>query len=140
MIIGIGFILKLPSHEPVMRLSELDGLSDHSHRALGSGSHNNLRSEEPHELTPLNAKWLCHGDHKRISLGCANHRKTNSRISACRLNDRLTRLELSGLFGRFDYSESQSVLDRTKRVECFNLHEKVHAPRRQTIDPHHRRI
>ena len=36
--------------------------------------------------------------------------------------------------------ESQSVLHRTKRIEGFNLDEEVDALRRQTIDPHHRRI
>ena len=108
--IGIGFILKLPGHEPAMGLGKLDGLVDHAYSALGGGSYDDLRSKKPHQLTPLDAKWLCHGDHKRISLGCANHGKTNSRISAGRLYDRLARLELSRLFGRLDYPESQSVL------------------------------
>ena len=138
--IGIGFILELPGHVPAMRFGKLDGLIDHANGALGGGSYNDLRSKEPHQLAPLDAEWLRHGDHKRIALGCANHGKANSRISACRLDDGLARLELSRLFGRLDHPESQSVLDRTKRIEGFNLHEKVHALRRQTVDPHHRRI
>ena len=108
--IGIGFILKLPSHEPAMRLGKLDGLGDHAHAALGGGSYDDLRPKEAHQLTPLHAKWLCHGHHKRISLGRANHGKTNPGISACRLYDRLAGLKLSRLFGRLDYPESQSVL------------------------------
>src|ERR1019366_7626191 len=108
--IGIGFILKLPCHVPAMRLGQLDGLIDHADSTLRGGSYNNLRSKEPHELAPLDAERLCHGDYKRIPLGCANHGKTNSRISACRFYDRLARLELSRLFGRLNYPESQSVL------------------------------
>src|SRR5271169_7091390 len=98
--IGIGFILKLPGHEPAMRLGKLDCFIDHAYGALSCGSYNDLRPKEPHELTPLNAKWLCHGEHKRVSLGCANHGKTDPGISACRLYHRLARLKLSRLFGR----------------------------------------
>src|ERR1700733_9583805 len=108
--IRIGFVLKLPSHEPSMCLGKLDGLTDHSYSTLSGGSYDDLRSKEPHELTALNAKWLCHGDHKRISLGRANHGKTNPGIPACRLYDGLARLKLSRLFGRLDYPEGQSVL------------------------------
>src|ERR1700674_1970864 len=108
--IGIGLILKLPRHEPAMRLGKLDGLVDHADRPLGGGSYNDLRSKEPHELAPLYAKRLCHGDYKRISLGCANHGKRNPRISACRLDDRLGGFKLSRFFSRFDDPESQSVL------------------------------
>src|SRR5450759_5682764 len=85
--VRIGFILKLPCHVPAMRFGKLDGLVDHAYSALGGGGYDDLRSKEPHELTPLDAKWLCHGDHQRISLGCANHGKTNPRISACRFYD-----------------------------------------------------
>src|ERR1700681_3913476 len=133
--IGIGFILKLPGHEPAMRLGKLDGLGDHAHTALSGGSYDDLRSKEAHQLAPLNAKRLCHGHHKRVSLGCANHGKTNPRVSACRLDDRLAGLKPSRLFGPLDDAQSQSVLDLAKRVEGFNLDEEVHALRRQTIDP-----
>src|ERR1700737_2614491 len=108
--IGIGLILKLPGHEPAMRLGKLNGLIDHADSPLSGGSYNDLRSKEPHELTPLYAERFCHGDYKRIPLGCANHGKANPRISACRLYDRLARFKLSRFFGRFDYPESQSVL------------------------------
>ena len=138
--IGIGFIFKLPGHEPAMRLGKLDGLVDHADGALGGGRDNHLCAKEPHQLAPFDAERLCHGNHKRISFGRANHGKTNSGISAGRLDDGLAGLELSGLFGRLDHPERQSVLYRTKRIEGFNLDEKVHAFRRQTIDPHHRRI
>src|SRR5258708_3581156 len=74
------------------------------------------------------------------SLGDADHGKTNPGISACLLYDRLARLKLARFFGRLDSPESQSVLDGTKRVEGLNFYEKIHALRRQTIDPHYRRI
>src|ERR1039457_4362833 len=41
---------------------------------------------EKKELKPIDAERLCHCEYKRIPLGCANHGKTNSRISACRLD------------------------------------------------------
>src|SRR5664279_1801302 len=116
-----------------MCLGKLDGLGDHAHTALGGGSYDDLRSKEAHQLAPLNAKWLCHGHHKRVSLGCANHGKTNPRISACRLDDCLAGLKLSRLFGRLDDAQSQSVLHGTKRVEGFNLDEEVHALRRLSL-------
>src|SRR5450631_2578622 len=121
--IGIGFIFKLPGHVPAMGLGEFDGLVDHSYGALGGGSYDDLGSKEPHQLAPLDAEWLRHGNHKRISLGCANHSKANSRISACRLYHRLAGLELARLFGGLDHPKRQSVLHRTKRVESFNFHE-----------------
>src|SRR5258708_18414129 len=125
--IGIGFILELPGHVPAVLLGKLDGLGDHADSPLGGGSYDHFRSKEPHELPPLDAKWLCHGDHKRVSLAGADHGKADSGISPCRLNDRLARLKLSGLFGRLDHPQSQSVLDGTKRVEGFNFYEKIHA-------------
>ena len=99
----IGFILKLPGHEPAVRFGELVGLGDHAHAALGGGSYDDLRPKEAHELAPLDAKWLGHSDHKRVSLGCANHGKANSRVSASGLDDGLAGLELTGLFGCLDH-------------------------------------
>src|SRR2546421_10721241 len=125
--VGIGFVLKLPGHEPAMLLGKLDGLVDHSYSALSSRRHNDLRSEKAHELASLDAKWFCHSKHKRISLRRANHCETDTGISACRLYDCLARLKLARLFGRLDYPESQSVLHRTKRVESFNLDENVYS-------------
>src|SRR5450631_2140420 len=75
-----------------------------------SGSQTTIFVSGRSELTPLDAKWFCHSDHQRVSLGCANHGKTDPRISACRLYDRLARLKLSRLFGGLDYPKSQSVL------------------------------
>src|SRR5436309_11471599 len=138
--IGIGFVLKLPGHEPAMRLCKLDRFVDHAYGALGGGSYDDLGSKKAHEFAPFNAEWLCHGDHKRISLGRANHRKTNSGVTAGGLNDRLARLELSGFFSRLDHAERQSVLDRPQRVESFDLDEKVYARRGQTIDANDRCI
>src|SRR5258706_16164699 len=135
--IGIGLVFELPCHEPAMCLGKLDALVDHAHTALRGGSYNDLRAKEPHQLASLDAEWFCHGDDKWISLGCANHGKTDSRISARRLYHRLAGLEFSRLFRGFDYPKRQSVLHRTKGVGGFDLHEKVHALRRQTIDPHH---
>src|SRR6266481_543457 len=109
--IGIGFILELPGHVPAVRLGKLDGLGDHADSPLGGGSYDHFRSKEPHELPPLDAKWLCHGDHKRVSLGGADHGETDPGISACRLYDRLARLELSRFFGCLDYPKGQSILD-----------------------------
>ena len=125
--VGIGFVFKLPGHEPAMLLRKLDGLVDHPYSALSTGRHNDLRSEKAHELAPLDTKWLCHGKHKGISLRRANHRETDTGIPACRLYDCLARLKLARLFGRLDYPESQSVLHRTKRVESFNLDENVYS-------------
>jgi hypothetical protein len=108
--IGIGFILKLPSHEPAMRLCKFDGLVDHSDSALGGGRYDDLGSKEPHKLTPLHAKWLRHRDDERVSLRGAHHGETNSCISAGRFDDCLTRLKISLPFRRLDYSEGQAVL------------------------------
>src|SRR5579871_3359422 len=110
MYIGIGLILELAGHEPAMRFGKLDGFIDHAHSALSGGSYDDLRSKKPHQLTPLDAEWLSHRDHKRVSLGCANHGKPDPRISARRLYDRLTGLKLSGLLSCLDDSESQSIL------------------------------
>src|SRR5437763_12436564 len=124
--VGIGFVLKLPGHEPTMLLRKLDCLVHHPYSALSSGRHNDLRSKKAHELAPLDAKWFRHSKHKRISLRRANHRETDSGIPACRLNDCLAWLKLARLFGRLDYPESQSVLHGTERVEGFNLDEDVY--------------
>src|SRR5436190_13176280 len=112
--VGIGFVFKLPGHEPAMLLGKLDGLVDHPYSALSSGRHNDLRSEKAHELAPFHTKWLCHSKHKRIPLRRANHRETDSGVSACRLDDCLAGLKLARLFGGLDYPESQSVLHRPK--------------------------
>src|SRR5260370_42532684 len=97
--VRIRFILKLPGHEPAVRLRKLDGLVDHPYGALGGGSYDDLRSEEPHELAPLNAESLGHGQHEGESLGCATRRKTDRRSSDCGLEDRLAGLKLYRFFG-----------------------------------------
>src|SRR3984893_8178005 len=138
--IRIGFILELPGHVPAVRLGKLDGLVDHADRPLGGGSYDDFRAKEPHQLPPLDAEWFRHGDHKRVPLGGADHGKTDPGISACRLYDRLAGLKLSRFFVRLHYPKSQSILELTKRLESFDVYEKVHALRRQTIDPHYRRV
>src|SRR4051794_37909976 len=122
--IGIGLIFKLPGHEPAMGLGELDRLLDHSDRAFSSGGDNDLCAQKPHQLAALDAEGLRHGDHKWISLSRANHSEADSGISAGRLDHGLARLELAGLFRRFDDAERQTVLYRTKWVEGFDLNEK----------------
>src|SRR4051794_26823082 len=138
--IRIGFVLKLPGHEPAVRLGQFDGLVDHAYRALGGRRYDHFRAEKTHQLAPLDAEWLCHGDHKRMSLGRANHRKANSRIAACGLNDRLARLEFSRFFSGLDHPKRQSILHRTKRVEGFDLDEEIYSGRRKAIDAHDGRV
>src|SRR4051812_23808061 len=108
--VGIGFVFKLPGHEPAMCLGKLDRLVDHSYGAFGGGRYDDLRAQKSHELAALDAERLGHGDHERIALGCANHGKTDPSISARRLDDRLARLKFSRFFGSFDYPKRQSVL------------------------------
>jgi hypothetical protein len=108
--IGIGFILELPGHEPAMGLGKLDGLVDHADGALGGGRDDHLGAKKAHQLAPLDAEWLRHGHHQRVSLGGADHGKTDAGISACRLDHGLTGLEFSGFFRRLDHAERQAVL------------------------------
>ena len=119
---------------------QLDGLVDHSYRALGGGSDDDFCAQKPHQPAPLDAERLRHGDHQRISLGGANHGKADSGVSAGRLDHGLAGLELSGFFRRLDDAERQPVLHRTERVEGFDFSEKIHIPGCQAVDSHHRRV
>jgi hypothetical protein len=105
-----------------------------------SAAGDDLHAEEAHQPAPLDAERLRHGHHKRVSLGRADHRKTDAGIAAGRFDYGLAGFELSGFFGRLDHAERQAVLHRAERVEGFNLDKKIDALRRQTIDPYYRRI
>ena len=138
--VGIGLVLELPRHEPAMGLGELDGLVDHADGALGRGRDDDLGAEEAHQLAPLDAEGLRHGDDQRIALGGADHGKADAGVAAGRLDHGLAGLQLAGFLRGLDHAEREAVLHRAERIEGFDLHVQVHALGRQPVDPHHRRV
>ncbi len=138
--IRVGLVLELPRHPPAMRLGKLDGLVDHADRALGRRRDHDLGAEEAHQLAPLDAESLRHGDDQRIALGGADHRKANAGVAAGRLDHGLARLQLAGFLRGLDHAEREAVFHRTERVEGFHFHEQVHAFGREPVDPHHGRV
>ena len=133
-IVGVGLVLELPGQEPAVRLGELDRLVDHADAALRLRRQDHLGAEKAHQPAPLDAELLGHRDHQRIALGGAHHREADAGVAAGRLDDGLAGLELTRLLGRLDDAQREAVLDRAQRVEGLDLHEEVHARRRQPVD------
>ena len=72
-------------------------LLDHADRALGGGRDHHLGAEEAHQLPPLDAERLGHGQDARIALRRADHGEADAGIAAGRLDDRLAGLQFARL-------------------------------------------
>jgi len=138
--VRIGFILELVAKEPAMLLGKLPGLCKHPRALLRGRCQHNPGAKEPHELAAFDAEILRHRHDKRIPLLGAHHCQADACISAGCLDDRLSGFQGAVAFGSFDHSESQPVLDRTKRVERLQLHVEVNVRRRKVIDLNRRSI
>ena len=126
--VGVGFVLELARQKPAARLGELEGLGDHAHAALRRRRQHHLGAEEAHQLAPLDAEGLRHGDDQRIALLRAHHRQPDAGIAGGRLDDGLSGLELPRLLGGLDDAEREAILDRAQRIERLDLDEQVDCP------------
>ena len=90
--LGIGVVLELPGQIPAIGVGQFDRLVDHADGALGGRRQDHLRAEETHQLAPLDAEGLGHGDDQRIALGRAHHRKPDTGVTAGRLDHGLAGL------------------------------------------------
>jgi hypothetical protein len=120
-------------------LRQLDGLGQHAGALLPRRREHHLRAEETHQLASFDAEVLGHHDHERIALARAHHRQADAGVSAGRLDHRLAGLERAAALGGLDDAEREPVLDRSERVEGFDLDVEVDVRRREPPDAHHRR-
>src|SRR5437660_2555482 len=116
-----------------MGLRELSGFCHHPHAAQSSRRKHHLRPEKAHELAPLDAEGLRHRDYQRIALLRAHHREANSSIAARGFDNCLARFQLPGALRGPDDAQGETVLHRTKGIECFDLYVEMHVRWREFI-------
>src|ERR1700733_5753794 len=138
--VRIGFVLELPCHEPAVGFGQFYGLFDHSDGPLGPGRQYNLRAAKAHQSPPFDGEGLGHRVDERIAFRGADHGEPEAGIAACRLDDGLAGLELSGLLGGLDHAQRQPVLDGAEWIERLDLHIEVDPVRGEAVDPNDRRM
>ena len=74
-----------------------------------------------HKIASFNAHGFRHCDNKSVTLCCCNRCKTDTRVTACRLNNYRVRLKFACLFCIFDNRLSNSVFNRACRIKVFKL-------------------
>ncbi len=132
--IGVRLVFELAAQEPAMLFCQLDRLGEHAAAFQCCRGQHDLGAEETHHLAPLDAEVLGHRHHERVALRRADHGEADAGVAARRLDDRLARLQRARLFGIFDDAQRQAVLDRTHRVEGFDLDVEIDALGRQLVD------
>src|SRR4051812_40038808 len=100
--VRIGFVLELAREKPAVRLRKLDSLFDHRHGSTCSRRQHHARAEETHELAALDAELFGHGDNEWIAFRGADHCKPDAGVATARLDDGLSRLELTRALRSFD--------------------------------------
>ena len=123
-----------------MGLGEFDRLVDHARTFFLGRGKNHLSAEKTHQSAALDAEAFRHCHDQRITLLGADHGEADARVAAGRLDYRLAGLQGAGFFGLLYYTKCEAILHRAQRIERLNLHEEVHARRRQLADPDNRRI
>src|SRR5688500_6927300 len=115
--VGISLVFELAREKPSVLFGELDRFLHHARTTRRRWRENDLRAEEAHQATPLDAERLGHRHDERISLGGAHHRESNTRVAARSLDHRLARLELAFTLGVLDYSEREAILPGAEWIE-----------------------
>ena len=138
--VGIGFVLELAGEKPAVSLREFDRFGDHAKASTCGRREHNLRPQEAHQLTPLHAKRLRHREDQRIPFLGAHHGQADPCVSARSLDNRLARLEPPRFLRIFNHTQSQTVLNGTKRIECLVFDKKVDVGRGQFVDLDHRSV
>src|SRR5215510_6316359 len=64
----------------------------------------------------------------------ADHCEPDAGVPARRLDDRLSRLEISHALPMRDHAEREAILHRAEWIERFDLHEEIDDVRRETVD------
>src|SRR5581483_5407361 len=75
-----------------------------------------------------------------VTLGGAHHRQSDARVTARRLDHRLSGLQRAVALGRLDDAEGEPVLHGAGRIEELGLDVDGHVPWRQRIDPYTRSV
>jgi hypothetical protein len=140
MVVGVGLVLELAGQEPAVGLGQLDRLVHHPGPAGRRGGEHHLGAEKAHQLPPLHAERLRHGDDQRIPLLGAHHGEADAGVAAGGLDHGLPRLEGPAPLGVLDHAEGEAVLDRAQGVERFDLDVQVDPGRRELADLDHRRV
>jgi hypothetical protein len=112
------------------------------HAARLAGQHQ-FRAICRHALATLDALIFRHHQNHPVAAHGGHHRQRNAGVSAGRLDQRVTGLDVTALFGATDHRQRWTVLDRTGRIIAFQLRQDdVAAPRvvvaRNALQSHQR--
>ena len=104
----VGLVLELSHEEPIVFFREFNSLGQHATAFERRRCEYDLGAQEAHHLAALEAEALCHCDDERVAFLSADHRKTDTRIAAGRLDDGLTRFQCVSLSSASSMTPSAS--------------------------------
>ena len=136
----VGLVLELSHEEPIVFCREFNSLGQHATAFERRRCEYDLGAQEAHHLAALEAEALCHRDDERVAFLSADHRKTDTRIAAGRLDDGLTRFQRTAFLGFFDDTQRKPVFDGAHRIEGLDLDVNVDVFRADLVESDDRRI
>ena len=141
MLFRVGDILKLLRNERIGRGGvQFVGLCDCPLHAVLARCEYELGTVGGNELAALNRHRVGHREDKLVAFYGRNQGETDTRVSACRLDERSARLQNSGLFRGFDHCEGDTVLYRSAGIEIFDFDDDFSRALVQVADTNERCI
>ena len=123
---GIRRVDKLAGNKAVWNLrSELVCFCNRAFHAFGAVGQHQFRAVGFHQLTAFHRHSFGHHDDNPVAFCCCHGRKTDTGIAGRRFDNDRTGLQLAALFGVFNHGFRNTVLDRTGRIEVFQLREQL---------------
>ncbi len=120
--IRIGFVFELLRHDRARRfINQLLGAIDGAAHALFRRRELEFRPQQDQHLAALDRHRFRHDQDQLVALGCGDERQGDAGIARGRFDDRTARLQQPPGFEGFDHRYADAVLDRSHRVEEFEL-------------------
>ena len=122
----VGRVYELAGDEGIRDLlCQLVGLGNGTLHAFGTLAQHQLCTVSLHQLAALHAHGLGHHDDDAVALGGCHSGQTDASIAGGRLNDHGTFLQQALFLGIIDHLFGDAILDRTGRIEVFQLSNDV---------------
>jgi len=121
--LGIGGVLELARHEAAAAGAgqHLFGPFDGSGHTFDCGGQDDFRAECQYESAAFDGGSFGHGNLQWVAACGADAGQSDTGIAAGCFEDGHTFLQCSGLLGRFDHGEGDSVFDAPERIQVFHF-------------------
>ena len=119
---GVGRVFELAGDEAVFDLlCQLVRLGNGTGHALSALCQDKLCTVSLEHIAALYAHGLGHGQDDAVAARGCDRRQPNAGVAAGGLNDRCAGLQCAARLSVVDHGDRNAVLDRTGRIEVFEL-------------------